>query len=74
MMNHDNYWNMGMMWIIWLPIMAFCFILLYRFFDNANRNRNGEKESPLDILKRRYANGELSTAEYEERKKRLGSN
>lgn len=74
MMNHDNYWNMGMMWIIWLPIMVLCFIFLYRFFDNANKNRYPEKESPLDILKRRYANGELSTAEYEERKKTLGGN
>ncbi|HEY4618563.1 MAG TPA: SHOCT domain-containing protein [Flavobacterium sp.] len=73
MMYHDNYWNMGMMWIIWLPIMVFCFIFLYRFFDNTNKNRYSEKESPIDILKRRYANGELTTAEYEERKKALGS-
>lgn len=72
-MYHDNYWNMGMMWIIWLPIMVFCFIFLYRFFDNTNKNRYSEKESPIDILKRRYANGELTTAEYEERKKALGS-
>jgi putative membrane protein len=74
MMNHDNYWNMGMMWIIWLPIMVFCFIFFYRFLDSANKNKHSEKESPLDILKRRYANGELSTAEYEERKKILGGN
>jgi putative membrane protein len=74
MMDHDNYWNMGMMWVIWLPIMVFFFIFLYRFFDNANKNKYSENESPLDILKRRYANGELSTAEYEERKKILGGN
>jgi putative membrane protein len=74
MMYHDNYWNMGMMWVIWLPIMVFFFIFLYRFFDNANKNKYSENESPLDILKRRYANGELSTAEYEERKKILGGN
>jgi putative membrane protein len=73
-MYHDNYWNMGMMWVIWLPIMVFFFIFLYRFFDNANKNKYSENESPLDILKRRYANGELSTAEYEERKKILGGN
>ena len=74
MMDHDNYWNMGMMWIIWLPIMVFCFIFFYRFFDKANKKQNLEKESPLDILKRRYANGELSTAEHEERKNTLGGN
>jgi putative membrane protein len=74
MMYHDNYWNMGMMWIVWLPIMVFCFIFLYRFFNNAGKNKYSEKESPLDVLKRRYASGELTTAEYEERKKTLGAN
>jgi len=73
-MYHDNYWNMGMMWVIWLPIMVFFFIFLYRFFDSANKNKHAEKESPLDILKRRYANGEVSTSEYEERKKILDGN
>jgi len=29
------------------------------------------KESPLDILKRRYASGEITKEEYEERKKIL---
>lgn len=71
-MYHDNWWNMGMMWIVWLPLFVFCFILLFRFLDNSNKGKSIEKESPLDILKRRYANGELSTAEYEERKKALG--
>jgi putative membrane protein len=66
MMNHNNYWSMGMMWIIWLPIMVFCFLFLY-----CKKNKESEKESPLDILKRRYANGELTTVEYEERKKVL---
>jgi putative membrane protein len=74
MMNHNNYWSMGMMWIIWLPIMVFCFLFLYRFFDIAKKNKESEKESPLDILKRRYANGELTTVEYEERKKALEGN
>jgi putative membrane protein len=50
------------------------FHFFYRFFDKANKKQNLEKESPLDILKRRYANGELSTAEYEERKNTLGGN
>lgn len=74
MMYHDTYWNMGIMWVIWLPIMVFCFIFLFRFFVKTNTNTFSEKESPLEILKRRYANGELSTAEFEERKKILGDN
>ncbi|WP_369766269.1 SHOCT domain-containing protein [Flavobacterium sp. WC2429] len=54
--------------------MVFCFIFLFRFFVKTNTNTFSEKESPLEILKRRYANGELSTAEFEERKKILGDN
>ncbi|MFB6231492.1 MAG: SHOCT domain-containing protein [Salinibacter sp.] len=32
------------------------------------------RESPLDILKRRYAEGEISAEEYEARKERLEQN
>jgi putative membrane protein len=31
------------------------------------------KDSPLDILKKRYATGEINSAEYEEMKKTLES-
>jgi uncharacterized membrane protein len=41
------------------------------FFDRQNKSE--EKESPLDILKRRYANGEISTEEFEERRNKLKS-
>ena len=54
--------------------MLFCVFFLYRILHNSNKSKPSERESPRDILKRRYANGELSTAEYEERKKTLGGN
>jgi putative membrane protein len=73
-MHHDNYWNMGIIWVIWVPLVLFCVFFLYRILDNSNKSKPSERESPLDILKRRYANGELPTAEYEERKKTLGGN
>lgn len=71
MMHHDTYWNMGMMGFVWIPLVLLCLFFLYRIFDNSNKGKSFEKESPLDILKRRYANGEIATAEYEERKKAL---
>lgn len=70
-MYHDNYWNMFGMWFIWFPIVVLCIFLLSRFLKDSNKKDTYEKESPLDILKKRYANGEISTEEYEERKKVL---
>lgn len=74
MMYHDNYWNMFGMWFVWFPIVVICIFLLSRLLNNSYKKDTYEKESPLDILKKRYANGEMSTEEYEERKKRLESN
>ena len=70
-MYHDNYWNMFGMWFIWFPIVFLCIFLWSRLLNNSNKKETYEKESPLDILKKRYANGEISTEEYEERKKVL---
>jgi len=59
------------MWVIWIPIFILLCVFIYRYFNNINKNKSSAYESPLDILKRRYANGEISTEEYEERKKTL---
>lgn len=72
-MYHDNYWNMFGMWMIWFPIIVICVFLLTRFLNNSNKSNTLERETPLDILKKRYANGEISTEEFEERKKVLAS-
>lgn len=73
-MYHDNYWNMPMMWFMWLPVLIISVVLLVRLLDKTGTDKNKSAESPLDILKRRYANGELTTEEYEKRKKILEGN
>jgi putative membrane protein len=70
-MHHDTNCNKGVTGFVWISLVLFCLFLLYRIFDNSNKGKSFEKESPLDILKRRYANGEIATVEYEERKKAL---
>ncbi|MDE3744119.1 SHOCT domain-containing protein [Maribacter polysaccharolyticus] len=64
-----------MMWIIWIPIVIFILIFVIRATGNTDifgsQARREEKESPLDILKRRYANGEITKEEYQERIKKL---
>ena len=71
---HDGWmWGMhGGWWVFWILIVLAFVLLLNRTGTNAPSTPHAEpKESPMDVLKRRYAEGELSTEEYEERKERL---
>jgi putative membrane protein len=69
---HDYSSNYGGMHLIWWIIWMF--FLIYIFFVPADiPYQKSKKESPLDILKRRFANGELSKEEFQESKKILDS-
>lgn len=68
---------MGMhwfMWIIWILVIALLVWGVY-WLVTSRRSKAGEerplKESPSETLKRRYAAGEISTEDYEERKRKL---
>ena len=62
---------MGFWWIL----LVFIILIPLIFFGNQNwrfnRNQSVSKESPLDILDRKYAYGEIDTKEYRERKEEL---
>ena len=58
----------GFMWIFWILIIVGIFFL----FQNMSKG-NSDKESPLDILKKRYARGEIDEEEFERRRKELES-
>ena len=74
-MFHNNDWGGHMMWVFWLPIFILAVLFILGLLRNNNffnsQNKSEVKESPLDILKRRYANGEISTEEFEERRNKL---
>lgn len=61
---------MGMMWFVWIPLLIVVIWLIVRQ-NNANSLLNKGKESPLEILKKRYAKGEITAEEYQQRKKVL---
>ena len=70
---HDYSSNYGGMHLIWWIIWMF--FLVWIFFVPADiPYQKSKKESPLDILKRRFANGELSKEEFQESKKILDAN
>ena len=62
----------GYGWIIWI-IALFVIIWIVIRIANAGQNRRTDcsGESPLDIIKKRYARGEISKEEFEQMKKDL---
>lgn len=68
-MFYNGYYFWGMhwvWWIVWIILLFWIFALPYRI-----PGQRIKKEGPLDILNKRYANGEMNTDEYQERKKVL---
>lgn len=63
--------GMGWGWIIGIFLLiAAIIIIVYAVRQNNIVNRQDAK-TPLDILKKRYARGEIDKTEFEERKKEL---
>lgn len=56
----------GGMWIFWLIMLVIGFVLIKSFIKNSK-----ESETAIDILKKRYAKGEITKQEFEEQKKTL---
>jgi len=62
-----HFWGMHLVW--WFIWFLFIFWIFATPYDIPGRRMN--RESPLDILKRRFASGEITKEEYEEQKKIL---
>ena len=72
MMHEWNYeWHFfgmhGLWWLFWVILLLVIFFVAFR----GELRIKKKKDSPLDILKRRYASGDISTEEYKERKRAL---
>ena len=59
----------GFMWIFWIVIIVAIIALVKGLSGNGSSAAN---ESPMEILRKRYANGEISDEEFERRRKELG--
>lgn len=68
MMGYGNYGGM-FMWLIGLIILGVVVYLVVNRTKSIGRPGGPESERPEDILKRRYANGEITREEYERLKK-----
>lgn len=61
--------GMGLLWLLLIGLLVWG---IYRLVSARGATRL-TGESPLDTLRRRYAEGKISTEEYEERKEILSS-
>lgn len=67
----------GYWWIFPLVMMVLCFFFMRGCSCRSDQGSYGlgpwrsPRESPLDLLRKRYAKGEIDQQEYEERKKTL---
>lgn len=66
---NDHFGGMHFVWwVIWLIFLIWIF-----FVPTDIPYRKSKNENPLDILKKRFAKGEISKEEFEESKKVLKS-
>ncbi|AZR81099.1 MAG: SHOCT domain-containing protein [Hydrogenovibrio crunogenus] len=74
MFNYDHTWGFmgGGMWLLWLIFIIVIFLLIKNFNTSSN-SASEQNETALDILKKRYAKGEITKEEFEEQKKTLHS-
>jgi len=59
-----SWWPMGIGLVIWVIIVALAFWLLVR---TVGRGASGSGESAEDLLRRRFASGEIDEEEYAKR-------
>jgi len=64
-------WGMGFGWLIGLIIIGMIIWLVVKFINQNNTSSSSYKKSALDILKERYARGEIGKEEFEEKKKAI---
>lgn len=56
------YWGMNLIWwMLWVILLAWIFLIPYDIPGQRNK-----KQSPIDVLKMRFARGDISREEYEQ--------
>lgn len=71
---NDNYWGMHFVWwIIWIILVVWLFVSSYGRKKAKDKYIPFDNQTPLDILKKRYAGGEITKKEYLEAKETIDS-
>ena len=74
MYGHDEsmWFGGGYMWLFWIIlIVRIALVVKLVAGKDSSAPRSSEEESPLSILKKRYARGEIDEEEFERRSREL---
>jgi len=67
----DGHWfGGGFMWLFWILLIVVILLAIKMVAESGN-NSTKKQRSALDVLKERYARGEINEEEYEQKKKVL---
>lgn len=61
----------GFMWIFWIAVIVGIILLVRWIFQQNRPGEQKHEESSLEILKKRYARGEIDKEEFEQKKRDL---
>ena len=61
----------GFMWLFWLLIIVAIIVIIISALRSNSGKSNNNEDSPLEILKRRYARGEIDEEEYTRQRKQI---
>ncbi|MFW6102159.1 MAG: SHOCT domain-containing protein [Chloroflexota bacterium] len=64
-------WLMPVFWIVFLGLIIWAVVAAVRGSSGSRGSDFSKADSALELLKRRYARGEIDKQEYEEKKKEL---
>ncbi len=68
---HFGEWGFFGMHVLWWLFWIVLIVVAVVAFTSEPERRARRRETPLDLLQRRYAAGEITQNEYEERKRTL---
>ena len=71
MTGFGGWWLMGIVWLVVIGLIVWLVVYLARGSGTTTKSSAGGDEKALEILKTRYARGEIDKKEYEEKLKDL---
>jgi len=64
-------WMGAGMWLFWILLIVIIVVIARAVGGSGSSSPPGQQESPLEILKARYARGEIDEEEFERRRHEL---